>query len=180
MAWTAPATWTAAVVTAAQLNEQICDNLNYLKTAFDYTDLQVGTKVYHNADQAFASGSFLTIAFNSEVFDDAAMHDTVTNNSRLTCTNAGKYLVVANIRFDPVNPSGKYVSLALFKGATQYETYTKMYNAIMSKTGLSIVTMHDLSVGDYMELKIKHNQAGNVTVKYVANQYSFFSAQKLG
>jgi hypothetical protein len=35
MAWVPPRTWTAAVVTVPQLNEQIRDNLTHLKTTID-------------------------------------------------------------------------------------------------------------------------------------------------
>jgi hypothetical protein len=35
VAWTAPKTWTAAVVTVADLNTHIRDNLNVLKTSID-------------------------------------------------------------------------------------------------------------------------------------------------
>src|SRR6476619_2076156 len=35
MAWNTPITWTAVVVTVSNLNQQIRDNMNYLKAAVD-------------------------------------------------------------------------------------------------------------------------------------------------
>src|SRR6266705_1623220 len=68
-------------------------------------------KVYHNATQAITTSVETALAFNSELWDQAggasaAQHDTVTNNSRLTCLYAGIYQVVANCEF-VANATGK-------------------------------------------------------------------------
>src|SRR6266566_1841720 len=55
-------------------------------------------RVTHNTTQSVTSGVDLVLAFNTERFDQAgcasaAHHDTVTNNSRLTCLYAGVYQI---------------------------------------------------------------------------------------
>ena len=58
-----------------------------------------GARVYHNAAQAIATSSGTALAFNNERYDTDLIHDPATNNSRLTCQTAGKYLIIANIQW---------------------------------------------------------------------------------
>lgn len=58
MAWTAPATWTASLVTVAQFNTQIRDNLLALK------DPPSGHTQYHGADISITSTSFANVDAN--------------------------------------------------------------------------------------------------------------------
>src|SRR5262245_1380457 len=58
--------------------------------------------VTHNANQSINTATDTVLAFNTERFDQCAntadtMHDTVTNNSRLTCRYAGVYQITAHI-----------------------------------------------------------------------------------
>lgn len=179
--YTSPKTWSDAVApTAAELNEQIRDNLDYLKTELVTIEDFNGAKVYQNADQAITASSWQSIAFNSEIRDDAGMHDTVTNNSRLTVVTAGKYLICALIKFDPAPIDGKYASFGIFKNGIQYETVSRVYTSYTYSDSVSFMALHNLSAGDYLELKVYHNFAGNLTVKYAANQYPYFIAHRLG
>jgi hypothetical protein len=59
-------------------------------------------RAFHSALQAMP-GSNLTMAFNSEQFDTANIHDTATNNSRLVAPIAGLYLITANATFTAAN-----------------------------------------------------------------------------
>lgn len=55
-------------------------------------------RLFHSVTQSHAtSGSWQAVAFNSENFDPTGMHDTVTNNSRITITVPGLYLVQGSI-----------------------------------------------------------------------------------
>jgi len=59
MAWTSPRTWVAAaVLTAAQLNEQVRDNLNYLKGETDAYDAHAaaGAAVHQLAAGVYVAG----------------------------------------------------------------------------------------------------------------------------
>lgn len=49
--------------------------------------------MYHNTTQSIPQGASTVVALNSERFDTDAMHDTVTNNSRVTINTAGLYVV---------------------------------------------------------------------------------------
>lgn len=79
--------WTAAAkVTASKLNA-IHDAVNFV---LDPPRCQV----FQGAGQAFGNGAgSAALNFNSETYDTDGMHDTVTNNSRITFNTAGTYLL---------------------------------------------------------------------------------------
>src|SRR5215475_9738149 len=65
---------------------------------------QPAVRVYHNTTQSITNGTDTTVNFNSERYDQAAgsastMHDTVTNNSRLTAVYAGVYKITGQLGF---------------------------------------------------------------------------------
>ncbi|GAI75713.1 unnamed protein product, partial [marine sediment metagenome] len=69
-----------------------------------YTDAEApagdqGAKVYHSVDQNTSNYISTILAFDSEEYDTDNIHDTVTNNSRLTCKTAGKYIVLGYVYF---------------------------------------------------------------------------------
>ena len=53
----------------------------------------VGAHVYHSTTQTLTNNANTTIAFDSERYDTSAIHDTVTNNSRLTIPTTGKWRI---------------------------------------------------------------------------------------
>jgi hypothetical protein len=86
MAWTTPRTWVATnILAAAQLNTDIRDNENFLRTAH-------ACRVYKSATQTVASGNTDVVSFNTEDYDTDTLHDNATNNSRITIpTGFGGY-----------------------------------------------------------------------------------------
>lgn len=70
-------------------------------------------RVFNNATQSVGSGATVTLGFNSERFDNNAMHDTAVNNSRITINVPGVYVVTAHVRYD-AEPTGDLVLAAAF------------------------------------------------------------------
>lgn len=48
---------------------------------------------YHNTTQSVTAGNTDVLNLNSEVYDSASMHNTVTNNNRITVPTAGLYRI---------------------------------------------------------------------------------------
>ena len=69
------------------------------------------------AQSQTTSGSWQVVALDGESYDVGGLHDTVTNNSRITITSAGAYLVIAKITID-TNTTGIRV-LAIYKGGSE-------------------------------------------------------------
>src|SRR6266576_1935140 len=85
-------TWTDGVSAASAAR------LTVIEAGVHEAHFQPAVRVFHNAAQSLTTGVATALAFNSERFDQAGnvadtQHDTVTNNSRLTCRYAGVYLI---------------------------------------------------------------------------------------
>ena len=79
------------------------------------SSLAPAVRVFHNASQSITNSTLTALAFNSERFDQAGgvastMHDTVTNNSRLTAIYAGVYMIGGTIRWASTPGQGSTIS----------------------------------------------------------------------
>jgi len=113
--------------------------------------------VSKSAGQNFPATTTTLVTFDTEQFDTDTIHDNATNNSRLTCKTAGKYIAVAASVFD----EGAVVAhqLKIYKngvvfvigGATDY-SYGELTSPLM-----------DLAVNDYVEMYVYHNSISSKT-----------------
>jgi hypothetical protein len=167
MAWTNPRTWvTSEVVTAAMLNTHVRDNLNTLRAHH-------GCSLYKSADQSVANGANDVVTFNSELYDTDTLHDTATNNSRITVP-AG---------FDGYwRFTGK---IQLNADASNHGTYEIRFrkNAAGSSSGGTLIdlmtTQCALVATDYIELFFKSTTEAR-TIQGTAASNSWFMAEFLG
>ena len=98
-------------------------------------------RAYHSAAQPIGAGAFLVVALNSERFDTDAMHDTATNNSRVTCKTPGFYSVTFAATLD----ANLDFQAAILRNGNQ-NTQNR------STTGqASAATIVRLGYGDYVE-----------------------------
>lgn len=137
-------------------------------------------RVYHNTTQSISNGVVTPLAFNSERYDTDTMHDTVTNNTRITINTAGLYLITGNIVF--VTDTDYLRRAVLINlGATtiaQQETSTPS-NA---NEFLSIATVYKCAVNDILTLNVfQTNTSANANnVSAVSNLSPEFTATWLG
>jgi len=137
-------------------------------------------RVTHNAAQSITNATETTLAFNTERFDQAGnaadtMHDTVTNNSRLTCRYAGVYQITAQLEWAAA-PGAPYIRIRL-NGTT-----------IIAMTGagatadlryMTISTLYALAVNDYVEVRVFQNSGGAINVT-TANHTPEFMMVRVG
>jgi len=170
--WTSPASATLDKATGATIDETMTDawssNLYNLGGTAGY----IGARVYHAATQSATNGTPLTLAFNSERVDsdpNGAIHDTVTNNSRLTVRTGGLYLITGTAAFAS-NATG-YRSLSVLQNGANYIA-TQTVPAISGNDQcLSIATVYLLSASDYVELQATQTSGGALNVQ-TASAYS--------
>ena len=95
MAVPSPTTWTPGnIPSAAQFNADIRDAITFFKAP-------PRSQVMHNATITRPSRtSWSLVPWNTEITDTDAMHDNVTNNSRLIAKTAGRYHVWVNITWE--------------------------------------------------------------------------------
>lgn len=152
MAFTTPRTWVAGeVVTAAIMNLHLRDQLNFL------TNPPRATAYASAAQNQPTNNTFVTINFDAEHVDTDNMHNTVTNNSRLTCVTAGKYEVNGQITFSS-NATNRRAGRVIVNGVTAGGPYGQTESTTsavaVATTTVVIPTIEiTLAVNDYVELQ---------------------------
>jgi len=139
-----------------------------------------GARAYHSITQSHTtSGAWQSLALDSERYDTDTIHDTVTNNSRLTCKTAGKYLIIGNIRF-AVNATGSRGVRAYLNNTTVVGEHVEVVASAGTVTVLHISTIYDLAVNDYVELQGFQSSGGALNMEQAANYAPEFMIQKIG
>lgn len=140
--------------------------------------LALGARVYNSADQSIPNATDTIVAFDSERYDTDTIHDNATNNSRLTCKTAGKYLVWAGICFD-TNGTGRRKGELIVNGATVTSLITLVPPGD-DWCGLNYSTIVDLNVNDYIQVRVSQNSGGALNVKVGAIFSNEFAMQRIG
>lgn len=132
-------------------------------------------RVYHNGNPAtdlqIANNTATILKFNSERWDKGTpllnMHDTVTNNSRLTCRVAGLYDIKVHTEWELHATGRRYVFLKL-NGATYIGGYDLSTGNVQD---IPVSTEDRLAVGDYVEVEVFQTSGGNLNIVSAA-QYT--------
>ena len=173
MSWTTPTTRsTGDLITAAIWNADLVDNLNFL-----YGSLP-SARAYHNASQSIAASTTETKAFNSERWDNDIIHDTASNNSRLTCKRAGKYLIILNMAIGAPSSGSRETRIDLvLNGATIIDRESDYPGAVV--IGYTVATIYDLAINDYVEHQVWIDAATSAWPS-LANGYPEFMMHRIG
>lgn len=144
---------------------------------------RIGARVYHNADQTLTTGVTTTLNFNSERYDIGNLHDTATNNSRLTIPVSGVYQITANVFF-ALNATGFRAVNLLLNGTTLIgHTRQQAVAGGASGTALNISCDYELTAGNYIEVQAFQNSGGNLAVSVLGNfspEFSIVLTQQAG
>ena len=125
----------------------------------------ISAQAYHSVDQSIAHAAYAILSLNSERFDTDTIHDTVTNNSRLTCKTAGVYLIVAYVLFNlPASPAGIRQLFIRKNGATPYIAMTSALVLTGDHHQMSLATIQELAVNDYVEITVRHTQGASLNL----------------
>lgn len=159
MAYTTPRTWVAGEYpTAAQMNANVRDNISFLANP-------PACRVFHNATISHTtSAAWQTLTFNSERFDTAAMHDTATNNPRITFTVGGLYLIGGHVEFAAHATGMRGLRIQHSSGVTLAATH----NAAVTTAGVSqhvlVTTVAAQAAGQYVVLDAWQNSGGALSI----------------
>jgi hypothetical protein len=122
----------------------------------------IGARAYHDAAQAITDSTQTALSLNSERWDTDTIHDTVTNNSRLTAKTAGYYQIEGNIRW-AANNSGRREIYITLNGSTELASVDE-WTASAQTMDMNVSTTYSLSVNDYVELEVWQNTGGDLNV----------------
>ena len=140
-----------------------------------------GARVYHDANQTVPLDSDLILAFNSERWDTDGIHDPVTNNSRLTCQTAGKYVIAGHAHFELGGVCVRKIKIKL-NGSTMImdQAWDRNPDGL---TRMDCMTVYNLKVGDYVELEVRNGDfvdEGGYRIMALAAKSPEFMMQRIG
>lgn len=122
----------------------------------------ISTRVFNSSNVSIANSTRTAIPFPSERFDTDTIHDTVTNNTRLTAKTAGKYYIFGFIRWAANNTGFREALIKLnnitFIGGDRVPTISGA-NVYQDPN-----CMHILAVNDYVELIVFQTSGGSLNV----------------
>jgi hypothetical protein len=139
--------------------------------------VDISCRVYNNANQTVASSSATKMALNAEQFDTDTMHDTSTNNSRVTIPEAGKYLCGFNTH---VGGSANHIKTYLLLNNTTTIAVNETTHADGGAIHQIGSTIYDFDVDDYIEMVVYQNSGGTITAYYDAFESPILWAIKIG
>jgi len=135
-------------------------------------------RVFNSANQSIADSSTVALAFNSERYDTDSMHDTVTNNTRLTCNTTGTYSITGSVQF-AANGTGRRLVQIRLNGATVIGSASVPTASGTFNTDLFVTTDYQLSATDYVELVAFQNSGGALNVLATSNYSPEFMIKRV-
>jgi hypothetical protein len=132
--------------------------------------ITLGARVYHSANQNITNSTWTALNFDSERWDTDNIHNNTTNNTRLTATTAGKYIIIGNASFYNGNVNGE--GRLRLNGTTIIANYN-------SARFINITTIYDLAVNDYVEFIVFQNTGSTQPVSSTANYTPEFMMVRL-
>lgn len=151
--WTTPKTWLNAILTAADLNTHVRDNLSFLYSP---------PKVYasRSAAKSITNATVTQYDFDQESYDTDAMHSTSTNTTRVTIKTAGVYVFTAAVSWAS-NTTGRRLAQFLINGATTGPADDKsVVGGAGGEHSVTLVWSQSFAVNDYVELNVYQNSGG--------------------
>src|SRR5215475_670000 len=141
-------------------------------------------RVYHSTTQSIANAAYTAIAFDSERFDQAggaaaAHHNTVTNNSRLTCLYAGIYDIAGGVEW-AANATGQRFLQIRLNGTTGIAISVGASAAVDSTGHVTIQTIYQLAINDYVELMAYQTSGAGLNISNIANSSPEFMMVRIG
>ena len=118
-----------------------------------------GTSVYQTSATSISNGTYTTLGFNAELYDDDAWHDNSTNNSRITVDFTGR-VHVSGVLAANTTANGDKRARILKNGTAVWEH--------RMPAGSGVITYHTLSAdiavstNDYIEVQLYQTGGGTV------------------
>lgn len=122
-------------------------------------------RAYATQNQTIPFSTSTAVALDAEAFDNANLHNTTTNNSRLTAPIAGIYHIEGAVQWDS-NTTGTSRGLSISQfGSDSRPLVTDARPANVTSQRTNVVsTLTRLAAGDYVELRVSQDGSGTVQI----------------
>lgn len=148
--------------------QAIADQLALLRDRLDTLERATApyfnrtARVFHSSHPALVNNTVTALAFTSEVWDTASMHDNASNTDRLVAPVAGKYLIVAQVGFAANATGYRAVSIRNSGGGVLAASLTPPASG--DETILNVSTVWDLAAADYVRIFAYQNSGGSLAL----------------
>ena len=144
-----------------------------------HKNMDIGARAHETGGpQVFSTGSAAVITLDAERYDTDTIHDLSSNNSRLTATTAGKYVITATIEWEANSANQRLLAIQL-NGTTNLVVATQDANA-SGTTRMTVTTVYLLAATDYVEMVGFQDSGGDLDVLVAGNYSPEFAMQKMG
>lgn len=147
---------TTGAVIPASWGDIVRDDLEFLADPAAFAGYNIAVPVATATSQAMPIGS--------EFFDNASMHSTSTNNTRITVPYDGRYEFTATVRFDP-SSTGVRRGAFRVNGSTIYESMQVPAVSTLRSVVITCNRKIVLSATDYVELLTEHTAGADLAVE---------------
>lgn len=177
MSWTTPPTWTTGHnLTAADLNTYLSDNLDALAGPDR-------ARAYRSSNYSFSDSTWDAIPLGAETFDSNGLHSNSSNTSRITAQVAGPYYVCAGVRWLSNSTGDRRAQIRKNAGGSSASGTRLAATTGRAATGevteLSLATIVELGVGDYVEVFGYQTSGGALSIEG-GESYNWLSICALG
>ena len=118
-------------------------------------------RAFDSNGQSIPHSTVTILGFDSETFDTASLHDTTTNNSRLTAPIAGIYQITGNVRWDTNNVGTRFLTITVNGNRTANSWMQATQGA---QTDQIVTTIRQMAPGDIAELAGFQNSGGALSI----------------
>lgn len=130
--------------------------------------------------QNIPSGGFLTIAWDGEYYDNASIHDSTVNPSRLTAPRDGLYEVIANVEMQGTYASaGVYRQLSISQQGIVWAEDIVPPLASGYRQALHAQALIAMSAGSYVTTTVSQDSNAAIPIDK-SNTYTNFSMRWVG
>jgi hypothetical protein len=136
--------------------------------------VNISARVTHDAAQDTTSGSEMSVAFNTSVFDTDSMTGTA---NRLTFTTAGTYLVQAYVQIEANAAGRRHLALRL-NGTGNRLAVTQTAPSLSEGWGNQVAVLVAVSATDWIEVRFLQSSGATLEIQ-TSNSSPWLSAVKI-
>jgi hypothetical protein len=136
-------------------------------------------RAFRASGQSVLTSTVVVLLLDSERFDTETIHDNAVNHSRLTCKTAGIYAIDGSAVFE-ANATGNRQLKILLNGTTEIDSVNVPAAGGAADTHLSVSTIYQLAVNDYVELAVRQTSGVTLNVLQVGNVSPEFGMVRVG
>ncbi|GAI68292.1 unnamed protein product [marine sediment metagenome] len=160
------------------LDDQEPVTLAYFKDKLPAGPYTQGCRVFKAWHQSIPDGLQTDLIFDREDYDTDEMHDTVTNNERITIKTAGIYLITFQGQFEQNAVGVRRAQIR--ENVKGYIAEQRLDAQANTRTSFNISTLWQCVVGRYLIVRVWQDSGAPLDIEYHSYYSNYFMAQRVG